>query len=371
MSILITFVLVFQSFSIVLACEDEPVVNNNFIVPVTPKDEVTLISEGYTVIKTATDFDNIRNNPTGKFALAHDIDLYSYLDWAPIGTSASKFAGELDGNGYVVRNVTSTETSDGNPTVYTGLFGDVNGATIKNLGLENVTLNSYGDLGTLAGSVTNSTITNVYAKNSTINNNMTNLGAPTGGLIGWAIKSTISYSYVDVVINGGYVNTGGLVGLIYGDSTVPAVVTKSFTRGSAVGLDRVGGLFGLQREYTYVSDVFTDMTVRATSGTDLAGLAASTVHSIYFYVPEPVIYKNVAVFGSLINDEYPGTKSLFTDGGPSSYSGIYYNSANITVDGGYGVGKTIAELKQQATFNGWDFTNVWKINEGVSFPELR
>ena len=36
-----------------------------------------------------------------------------------------------------------------------------------------------------------------------------------------------------------------------------------------------------------------------------------------------------------------------------------------------GVGKTTAEMKQQATFIGWDFTSTWCIGGGVTYPHLR
>jgi hypothetical protein len=36
-----------------------------------------------------------------------------------------------------------------------------------------------------------------------------------------------------------------------------------------------------------------------------------------------------------------------------------------------GVGKTTAEMKQQATFEDWDFSSIWGIDEGESYPYLR
>jgi len=44
-------------------------------------------------------------------------------------------------------------------------------------------------------------------------------------------------------------------------------------------------------------------------------------------------------------------------------------SGQSSSDGGEG--KTTAEMKQQATFIGWDFTNIWDIIEGVTYPYLR
>jgi hypothetical protein len=36
-----------------------------------------------------------------------------------------------------------------------------------------------------------------------------------------------------------------------------------------------------------------------------------------------------------------------------------------------GIPKTTAEMMQQATFEGWDFDNIWTIDEGRSYPSLR
>lgn len=44
----------------------------------------------------------------------------------------------------------------------------------------------------------------------------------------------------------------------------------------------------------------------------------------------------------------------------NNHSGTYY---------GYGFGTT--EMKQQTTFAGWDFNNIWQIEEGKNYPTLR
>jgi hypothetical protein len=35
-----------------------------------------------------------------------------------------------------------------------------------------------------------------------------------------------------------------------------------------------------------------------------------------------------------------------------------------------GIGKTTIQMKQKSTYVGWNFTNIWKINEGVDYPYL-
>ena len=49
----------------------------------------------------------------------------------------------------------------------------------------------------------------------------------------------------------------------------------------------------------------------------------------------------------------------------------YYNACAFLTPDKYALPKTEEEMKQQATFEGWDFENVWAIDEGNSFPYLR
>ena len=47
----------------------------------------------------------------------------------------------------------------------------------------------------------------------------------------------------------------------------------------------------------------------------------------------------------------------------------YYNSTMAGFsDIGKGTPKTTSEMKQQATYTGWDFSSIWQINEGVDYP---
>jgi hypothetical protein len=84
-----------------------------------------------------------------------DLDVYPWnagAGWIPIGNSVLNwFRGTFDGGGHVISNMTM------NPVGFSagmglGLFGDVRGGTIRNLGLENVSINSQGsDIGGVAG----------------------------------------------------------------------------------------------------------------------------------------------------------------------------------------------------------------------------
>ena len=51
---------------------------------------------------------------------------------------------------------------------------------------------------------------------------------------------------------------------------------------------------------------------------------------------------------------------------------LYWDIETSQVDTSVsGEGKTTIEMKQQATYTGWDFNEVWSIDEGVDYPRLQ
>ena len=93
----------------------------------------------------------------------NDIDLSSYSNWDPIGDADANigFTGTLDGNGYVVKNLTINRPTE-NAVGLFSLVGDLNtmtGGEVKNLGLENVYVKGQAGVGALTtyavGNITN------------------------------------------------------------------------------------------------------------------------------------------------------------------------------------------------------------------------
>ncbi len=212
-----------------------------------------------------SDVDDLRAiiyNPNGSYMLTNDIDLSEVNDWEPLPIA---FNGKLNGNGYVIRNMTSIGTAS---SPFVGLFQSIgSGMVISDLGFENITLgvpqSSHYGAGAIASNASfafGGTIENVYVT-----------GKGTGkvsGLLGTTFHTTIRNCYASLE---GTLSYGGIVEAYNGDNLI--------------------------RSY-YNADV---TTLRAT---------------------------NV--------------------GNP----------------------KTADELKLAATFEGWDFTNIWQIKEGESFPTL-
>ena len=200
----------------------------------------------WTVVTTGTDLQGMNGSLNGDFVLGADVDISSA--WSPIGNGSGFFAGTFDGLGHTIDNLTINSGDS-----YLGLFGYTNGATIRNVGVTNVTITGSGSrVGGLVGVNTNSTITNSYvAGNITTNAYI----ASVGGLVGENIGSPINNSYATVNVEGSNTDSfvGGLVGVNAGSSTI----TNSYASGSITGSGSdVGGLVG--RNYTSIINSFYD-----------------------------------------------------------------------------------------------------------------
>ena len=172
------------------------------------------------------------NATTGKyFILTNNIDFYDYGDgsWPPIGNADAncQFEGIFDGNGKVVKNI-SINTFWGN---HQGLFGYINGATIKNLGVVNCQINGNDFVGGLVGYGIFSNIENCYTTGY-VNGN-----SSVGGLAGLS-NSIIKNCYSNCNVTGSDMNIGGLVGQNNGR------IENCYATGNVHGIDYVGGLAG-------------------------------------------------------------------------------------------------------------------------------
>lgn len=133
------------------------------------------------------------------FKQTADIDLQGIENWEPIGYNGSTyFAGNYDGNGYIIRNAKSTGKVDVDGYATAGIFGWVAFGSVSNLYIENVTFSAAGDgnyayAGGLAGTVYASEITNCSVSNSKISSTATyNSNNCAGGLAGYFVGSTFS-----------------------------------------------------------------------------------------------------------------------------------------------------------------------------------
>jgi hypothetical protein len=125
------------------------------------------------LIETVAQFNEIRNNLSGHYILANDIDLSTIPNFVPIGTFqpasddpedaenpdiTKVFSGTFDGNGHTISNVTINQ-----PEIYVGvgLFG-LNFGSIRNLTVKDVDVTGYyltgGVVGMQGGTLDNITL---------------------------------------------------------------------------------------------------------------------------------------------------------------------------------------------------------------------
>ncbi|MBM7624511.1 GLUG motif-containing protein [Sporohalobacter salinus] len=190
---------------------------------------------------TGNDLQGIKGNLDGNYVLGADIDASNTSTWSsenhegfiPLGIDEKgHFKGIFDGLDHTIKKLHIGNKYD------IGLFGEVTGATIKNIGLDNVSMKNLGyRVGGLIGTSHNSTIINCYIEGSSITG-----GNQVGGLIGKTESGTIiknSYSTVDVT--GTESNIGGLVGKNVGNG----VIKDSYATGTITGeILNIGGLVG-------------------------------------------------------------------------------------------------------------------------------
>ncbi|UQD99514.1 filamentous hemagglutinin N-terminal domain-containing protein [Bradyrhizobium japonicum] len=204
----------------------------------------------YAVITDVNALQNINTNRSGNYVLGANIDASATAGWnggagftpiRGIGDISSYFSGIFDGLGHHISNLTINRPSSDN----IGLFGYIDGGTIRNVGLEGGSVTGNNAVGGLVGSsglwvyggtssVAYNTISNVYNTG-----NVTGSGAMVGGLVGDAYITTISNSYATGTV-AGYGAAGGLGGRVVASS-----ISNSYATGNVSAVwDGAGGLIG-------------------------------------------------------------------------------------------------------------------------------
>lgn len=97
------------------------------------------------LIENALQLNAVRNNLGASYKIIKDIDISSYSEWTPIGTSTTPFTGTLDGFGHYIINLNIPNGGDN-----VGLIG-YNTGTIKNVKLNNINITGISNVGGIAG----------------------------------------------------------------------------------------------------------------------------------------------------------------------------------------------------------------------------
>ena len=209
-------------------------------------------------VSSWTDLDAIRDDLSGDYVLTTDLDS-SDIDYAgigddfePIGSQfQSRFGGSFDGQGHTIADLVIATPSDGY-----GLFAGISGATLTDLTLSNVGIQSGADshTGALVGFVNSGNVERVVTEVS-ISADSGRRG--TGGLLGSTENNTTVRDCVTVGSVDGDERVGGLIG-----NTIAGTVERCYSLADVSGTDdRIGGLAGLHSSRASIAHSFAAGTV--------------------------------------------------------------------------------------------------------------
>jgi hypothetical protein len=196
------------------------------------------------VVKTAADLSGLLNllvsGRTNYIVMQDDVDMAGVTDWTPLFNIPDQSNGypfiDFDGQGHVIRNLTSNTTGSYD---YCGLFGVLCG-NVRNLGVENATVECAGGTGILAGYLGHSTYGRpCYIENVWVTGKVTANGY-CGGMFGnIADESHITNCYANVEVNGTSDYTGGIIGRVRNK----VVMNNVYAAGSSNHGGIIGGGF--------------------------------------------------------------------------------------------------------------------------------
>ncbi|HOV34117.1 MAG TPA: GLUG motif-containing protein, partial [Candidatus Hydrogenedens sp.] len=361
-------------------------------------------------INSIEELQKIGNDPlyplNWKYELTHDIDASDTINWndgagfKPIGTQAEPFIGFLDGKGYKIINL-YINRPDMNYVGLIGYLGDGSfDGKVWNLTLENYCIVGKEYVGGLVGrnyyfsSIKNCSTSGFLWGNYMVGglvgenflgiiSNNHNSGSIcgvsyvggivgtnsfgtlenssgsgpvwgfyyVGGLAGASGDATVNQCYSTASVWGSGYSVGGLIGEINNSS---GDVSNSYSTGYVLGGASTGGLVGRNS-----GSLLNCYSISSTGGYNyIGGLVGNNTGTI------SKCYSAGAVSGSVSVGGLVGKNTATVD---SSY---WDKDASGQASSSGGTGKTTAEMKQQVTYAGWDFTNIWTIEEGISYPYL-
>lgn len=199
-------------------------------------------------VKSLAELVNAGDNFEGKtIVLTADANLGGE-EWMPIGNgtrsgqtyTGNAFKGTFDGNGKTISGLKITERSG---KAAAGLFGVLDGGTVKNVTLE-VDIDVASNANELAAGCVGLLTNNGLVENVTVSGSVKS-GETAAGIVSRVIKSgTVRNCHNHATISGTAHNAGGIVGAAYYDNE--GMTIESCTNDGAVsGTYAVGGIAGL------------------------------------------------------------------------------------------------------------------------------
>ena len=313
------------------------------------------------------------------FALGNDIDASATANWSygfnsigATGDGTNAYTGTFDGRGHAITGMTQNS--------YTGfgLFALTNGATIRDLTLNNVDISGGGySVGALIAEAQNTAVTRVRAQGQITSSSSTGTyNGYIGGLIGsMDSTSTLNYATSDVFIStdNQAAAVGGLVGLNQGTisyASASGSIDVNVPAGTAVsGTQIVGGLVGdnsgaISKTYATGPVTVTDMQSATILQGGLAGRNRGSIDQSYATGLVRIINFSqgaTSYRGGLVGENDVNVTNSFFDSTSTQQGSAGLTTAQF---------QDMAGFMKTATAKGWNFITDWAPPSAGYYPEL-
>lgn len=244
------------------------------------------------------DLQQMRYDLAAHYELAADIDAAAATQWfegsgfEPIGDDEDGFEGELAGAGHTISNLTIDRSGETD----VGLFGALDGGTVRNLTLTELDVTGDTHVGGVVGTIEAGTVERVATT-----------GAVAGSQAVGGLTGTVDTGGTVSQVNASVAVTGATAGGLAGNST--GTINQSHAHGTVTGGADVGGLVG-------VNDGIVNRTFATgeTDGSSAGGLVAVNDGTVLeSYWDENTTDQDTSDGGTaLTTDELTGTSALAT-----------------------------------------------------------
>jgi len=309
------------------------------------------------------------------------------------------FTGTFDGRGFGIFNLSFEADQTG--LDFLGLFGVLgNSAVIRNLELSAVDIYAPVSfyVGGLAGRATSATILQCSVRgqmtaaglaggllgdieqttiqNCSFSGSLSSGDYPSsylGGLIGRGFAATVEGCWMSgtMTLGQGYVQAGGLIGGVSSSAVLCSYTRVEMTCGADT--DQIGGLVGVF-DFSFINNCYCTGSIDASNTSQDIGGLVGQCDSMLFEIKHCYSVCRVTGGGSNVG-------GFIGYCFPMLVNQCYFLEAGEGggPDNGLGVPQTAAQLKQTATYEGWDFvgetrygtSDVWRMCvDGLAYPRL-
>jgi hypothetical protein len=326
------------------------------------------------VIWDVNDLQNVNLSLAAYYKLGQNIDASATVGWnlgagfIPIGNVATPFTGNFNGQTFTITGLFINRPATG----MIGLFGQISGATIFAVQGQNFNVTGASGTGALVGYVLNaSNISYCFVWMATV----VATSNDAGGLVG-SLGAGVGLSYVRrcyAIADVTCLAPTSFVGCLIGASYANGRVSECFSGGIARGVGGVGGLTGSNQVGSLVTDSYTRAQV---IGWDLGfpwitqsiggGMGQTNTDQV-----------SRCYSTGLVSNLDPGGWNTGGFAGQCLGGSCPLSFWDINTSGyvasACGAGRTTAQMKDIATFAGWDFVKIWAIDPLVNdgYPYLR